>query len=108
MRPMHANRWFGWKGCAMPLEDYYAGDGAFHDFAVACASAWESSTCQAALLRETGGDLDLAMALHYRRGNGARDWIDLAIPALDHLTPRQCLLTDAGRRRLKECLLRMP
>jgi len=27
---------------------------------------------------------------------------------LDHLTPRQCLLSNAGRRRLKECLLRMP
>jgi hypothetical protein len=92
----------------MPLEDFYAGDGAFHHFAVACASAWAGCTCREALLREAGGDLDLAMALHYHLGDRALDWLERAVPALDHLTPRQCLLTDAGQRRLKECLLRMP
>src|SRR5262245_21481832 len=35
-------------GCAMPLEDCYAGDDAFHDFARACAPAWAGCTCQEA------------------------------------------------------------
>src|SRR5262249_2570005 len=40
---------FGGVGCAMPLEDFYAGDRAFHHFAVACAPAWGSCTCREAL-----------------------------------------------------------
>ncbi|MBN9519880.1 hypothetical protein J0H58_15365 [bacterium] len=48
------------------------------------------------------------MALHYHLGDGAPGWLDREVPARGQLTPRQCLLTAAGRRRLKECLLRMP
>ena len=92
----------------MSLEDYYAGDDAFRRFATACAPAWAGCTCRDALLREAGGDLDLAMALHYHLGDGAPGWLDREVPARGQLTPRQCLLTAAGRRRLKECLLRMP
>ncbi len=92
----------------MPLEDYYAGNDIFHQFAVACAPAWAGCTGRQALLREANGDLDLAIALHYRLGEGALGWLDQGIPALDHCTPRQSLLTDSGQRRLKECLLRMP
>jgi hypothetical protein len=92
----------------MPLEDFYAGDDVFHRFAMACAAEWGCCDQPDALLRETGGDLDLAMALHYHLGGQALGWLDQAVPALDDLTPRECLKTAAGRRRVRECLLRMP
>lgn len=90
----------------MPLENLYCGDDAFRRFALACETEWAKCACQSELLREVGGDLDLAIALHHH-GTNIFHWLDSTIPALDGLTPRECLKFQAGQHRLKECLLRM-
>lgn len=92
----------------MPLEDFYAGDEGFHRLALACEPEWAGCTCQERLLLAVGGDRDLAVVCHYQLGGRVFAWLDSAVPALEGLTPRQCLQSEAGRRRLKECLWRMP
>jgi hypothetical protein len=92
----------------MPLEDFYAGDDGFHQFAVACESEWAKCLHQPRLLSAVEGDLDIAMACHYKLGENVFDWLDSAVLALDGLTPSQCLKSEKGTRRLKECLWRMP
>ncbi|MSU77878.1 MAG: DUF2384 domain-containing protein [Gemmataceae bacterium] len=92
----------------MPLEDYYAGDDGFHQFAIVCESEWRMCPNQAQLLSAVEGDLDIAMACHLHLGDQVFDWLVSAVPALDGLSPSQCLKSEKGRRRLKECLWRMP
>ena len=91
----------------MPLEDFFCGDDDFRRFALACESEWAKCACQSELLHEVGGDLDLAIALHFHHGANALGWLDQTVPALEGRTPRECLKFRAGRHRLKECLLRM-
>lgn len=52
--------------------------------------------------------MDIAMACHHHLGDRALEWLDSIVPALDGLSPRECLKTKKLRRRLKECLWRMP
>jgi hypothetical protein len=90
------------------LEDFYTGDNEFHQFAVTCESEWAKCTDQDRLLSAVDGDLDLAITCHYHLGEGALEWLDSVVPALEGFTPRQCLKSEKLRRRLKECLWRMP
>jgi hypothetical protein len=92
----------------MPLEDYYSGDDGFHQFAITCESEWAKCPHQPRLLSAVQGDLDIAMACHYHLGEQVFHWLVSAVPALDGLTPSQCLKSQKHRRRLKECLWRMP
>ncbi len=92
----------------MPLEDYYASDEGFHHFATVCGEEWASCDCQAELLERVGGDLDVAMVLHYHFLKRALGVLSEKVPALEGLTMTECLKLDKGRRRLKEFLWRMP
>jgi hypothetical protein len=92
----------------MPLEDYYSGDDGFHRFAIACADIWDKCSHKQRLLAAVGGDLDLAMACYYHLGENACDWLSSKVPELEGLTPTECLKSEQERRRLKECLWRMP
>ena len=92
----------------MPLEDHYAGDEDFHRFATVCGAEWATCDCQAKLLENVGGDLDVAMAIHYHFLERAIGVLSEKIPALDGLTPNECMKSENGRRRLKEFLWRIP
>jgi hypothetical protein len=93
---------------SMGLEHYYLGAEAFHRFAAACADEWADCPHQAALLAAVGGDCDLAIVLNFHFGNRYQEYLDNRVPDLDGLTPRACLTSDWGLKRLKSCLHRMP
>ena len=95
-------------GAAMGLEDYYSGDAAFHQYALAVEPEWAGCSLKEQLLAAVAGDKDLAVAIHYHFGARALEWFNEVGPALDGLTPNQCLQTDWGKKRLKESLIRMP
>jgi len=92
----------------MPLEDYYGGDDGFHELALACALEWPKCAWEVELLDAVGGDLDLAIVLHYHFGEKVFEALQAPVPALEGLTPAECLKSENGRRRLKEYLWRMP
>ena len=92
----------------MALEDYYSGDEAFARFAKAVAPEWARCAFQEQLVQAVHGDRDLAVAIWYHLGERALAWMEQTEPPLEGWTPAQCLQTEAGTRRLKECLLRMP
>jgi hypothetical protein len=92
----------------MPLEDYYGGDVGFHELAEACALEWPKCACKVELLDAVGGDLDLAIVFHYHFGDKVFEGLNKQTPALEGLTPAECIKSEKGRRRLKECLWRMP
>ncbi len=59
------------------------------------------------LLELTDGDVALAAMIQKLHGEQTRAWLDRHIPALDFLTPRQCLTgTIELKRRLCVCLMR--
>lgn len=91
---------------AMPLEDYYCGDDRFRDLAKHCEPGWAACDHKEEFLAAVG-ELDLAMVLHQSLDQHAVNWLDGPVPVLEGLTPRECLKTEPGRRRVKECLMRM-
>jgi hypothetical protein len=53
-------------------------------------------------------DTGLANVIFAAFGIESLAWINQKIPALDNLTPKECLVNDKLKNRLKECLMRMP
>jgi hypothetical protein len=92
----------------MPLEDYYIGDAAFRSFARLCKRHWRDCGFQDELLEAVGNDRELAMVIYFHLADYALKWLDRRVPALSGAKPRNCLKDARKRRRLKECLLRMP
>ena len=96
----------------MPLENHYSGDKAFRAFAStpdAKLDAQLNGWCgKAELIELCGGDELLARAVFYVWYTHALDYMRNSIPALDGLSPVECLKTKSGMKRLKECLLRTP
>src|SRR5262245_825677 len=82
----------------MPLEDFYAGDEGFHQFAVTCESASAKCLNPQRLLSAVCGNLDIATACYYHLGDGAFEWLESVVPALDGLTPSECMKTEQLRR----------
>ena len=96
----------------MPLEQYYGGDKAFARFAStpdadldAQLDAWVDKST---LIELCGGDELLARAVFHAASTDAIEYMSTSIPALDGLSPVECLKTDWGEKRLRECLLRTP
>jgi len=55
------------------------------------------------------GHLDMAVILYGKRGlKESLWWLEQAVPALDNLTPTQCLGDPTLIRRLRTALMRMP
>jgi hypothetical protein len=92
----------------MRQEDEYSGDAAFSSFAKLCKKGWRDCGFQSELLAAVGGDQELAMVIYFHLAKEALRWLDRRVPALSGAKPRNCLKDSRRRRRLKECLLRMP
>jgi hypothetical protein len=96
----------------MPLEQYYPGDQAFDDFARRTDDRlglpFEEWSEHSRLIQLCEGDALLARAIYLTNAGGALGYMSTSIPALDDLTPTECLKTDWGKKRLKTCLMRSP
>lgn len=70
-------------------------------------SYWAESADQKLLMENLDNKPDIAKVIFAKLGDRGLDWIDRKIPALDNLSPKECLNTSDGIKRLKEGLLRM-
>ncbi|WP_343565690.1 hypothetical protein [Sphingobacterium sp.] len=70
-------------------------------------SYWTESVDQKLLEENLDNKSDIAKVIFAKLREGGLDWIDRKIPALDNLSPKECLNTSDGIKRLKEGLLRM-
>lgn len=92
----------------MKLEDEYPGDAAFARFSETCEESWKVFPDQQLLLEKLRGDIGLARAVAYHCAEYSLQWLEQEIPALDNASPLECLGTEAGVRRLRTCLMRIP
>jgi argonaute-like protein implicated in RNA metabolism and viral defense len=60
------------------------------------------------LLEILEDDIILANVIYQSLGKHSIKWINNKVPALDNLTPKECLKNIELKNRLKECLMRMP
>ena len=92
----------------MPLEDYYPGDDQFERYSEVFEEYWKTYKYKDELLRLLDGDFVIARPIAYHLEDNFKDWFRSKIPALDNLTPAECIQTDWGRKRLKCCLQGLP
>ena len=90
------------------LERYYSGDDIWAGFARAVMPEWRRCPFANQLVAELNGDRELAMVVWHHLRNQSLDWLNSTPPVLDGLSPKDCLQTDWGLKRLKEALLRFP
>ena len=91
----------------MGLEEHYLGDQAFTKYSDSFAAEWKSFPNKEELLKVVGS-IELARPIAFHCGLHFAEWLHKKIPALDHITPMECLSSPSGIRRLKSCLMRMP
>ncbi|KPM86624.1 hypothetical protein AOR10_23230 [Vibrio alginolyticus] len=92
----------------MALEDFYEGDEHFCKYSLSFQNYWETFPFQVELLSLLEGNVVLARPISYHLGKNYLAWFDSAPGVLEGLSPRQCLNSDAGIKRLKMALLRFP
>ncbi len=92
----------------MPLEEHYLGDENWYNFVSLFKLEWQKCPFKTELVEKLNGMEDLAMVLYGTCLNSSLNWVENKIPALDGLTPIECLKNDSGIKRLKTCLNRMP
>jgi len=90
------------------LEQYFKGQKNWEEFSDNFNDVWVNSDLQKSLLSELENRIDLAKVIYYNIGETSIDWLNKKVPALDNLTPLECLKTEKTTNRLKECLMRMP
>jgi len=90
------------------LEKYYPGDDDWNEYVIHFNDDWNESDIQLRLLNKLGNQQDLAKVISGKVGAEALNWVSKNIPALDGLTPIECLADDALVKRLKTALMRMP
>ena len=91
----------------MPLEDFYTDDQSFTEYSMCFQDEWAAFGNQVELLEMLGGNEELARPIAFHIGSSFRGWFTSSVPALDDLTPQQCLQTQEGIKRLKVCLQRI-
>jgi len=89
------------------LERYYRGDEAWHCFARLFVEE-EQDLDARKQVQEIVQDEELAAVIVGLVRHRPLKWLEGEVPALDGRSPRECLEDEAGRRRLKTMLMRMP
>ncbi|MBA6157373.1 hypothetical protein H3Z83_12720 [Tenacibaculum sp. S7007] len=89
------------------LEQYYKGQKSWEIFIEVFDYNWKNSEFQKTLLSKLDNRIDLAKAIDYIIGETSLSWLNKNIPALDNLTPLECLKSEKLINRLKVCLMRM-
>lgn len=92
------------------LEQYFDSNGSqAWDTLVKLATEtyWTNSVSQKSLERSLKNHTYIAKVMYARLGEASLDWIHNKVPALDGLSPLECLETPELIKRLKEGLCRM-
>ena len=89
------------------LENYYRGDADWQKFAALFVNEWSTCQFQNELLSALNNDEEIAMVIYGSVQQGALQWINKLIPALNNTTPLECMKTEDRRKRLKTMLMRM-
>jgi hypothetical protein len=92
----------------MPLEQFYKDDETFVNYSLCFQKEWEAFEFKEELLELVRGDVDLARPLAYHLKSSFSEWFTSSVPALDNLSPSECMKTSQGIKRLKVCLMRFP
>jgi len=90
------------------LEYHYSGDIVWNRILSLAKKEWTNSKSQKQLVYKLkGSSIDMAIVMYAKLGEESMDWIFKKVPALENLTPLECLESPALIKRLKECLMRM-
>ncbi|QVN23288.1 hypothetical protein [Burkholderia pyrrocinia] len=89
------------------LEQYYPGDTSWHRFVDVFGQSKSKQAVQD-LAQSLNGDVELATVIYEVVGAGYGEWIHQKVPALDHLTPVECICDPALTKRLRTALMRFP
>ncbi len=89
------------------LEEYY-NHMHWENFVKLYNSYWENTDYQISLLNSLNGNIDIATVIYGIFELDSHEWINNNIPALENLTPKNCIESDVLLRRLKCCLTRIP
>lgn len=89
------------------LEQYYNGQKSWLEFSSNFNEEWKSSEFQKSLLNKLNNQIDIARVIYFHIGENSLEWINKKIPALNNLTPLECLKKEETTNRLKVCLMRM-
>ncbi|KVF63184.1 hypothetical protein [Burkholderia cepacia] len=89
------------------LEQYYPGDASWQRF-VAVFSQSKSKQEVSDLAQSLNGDVDLASVIYEVVGPGYDKWIHEKVPAMDDLTPVDCISDPELMKRLRTTLMRFP
>ena len=89
------------------LEQYHKGDDAWHTFCELHSRRWDECSFQTRLVAELSGNDSMAKVIYSIIGKSTLEWINAKIPALDGLTPKQCIQKNLSKR-LECMLMRMP
>lgn len=90
------------------LETYYKGDEAWQVFVSAFEEHWEKCYFKEELIGALNGQEDIALVVYASVKDRWKSWIDQPIPALDGLSPHDCVKNQILLRRLRTMLMRMP
>lgn len=92
------------------LEEYYdkSGKSGWKNMVELANKKWTCSPYQQKLLNELENHVDIAKVIYARLGKSSLEWINQSIPALENLSPRECISHPQLIKRLKEALMRMP
>jgi hypothetical protein len=90
------------------IEKHFVGEKAWTDFVRVIGSDWEKCSFKAALIGALDGREDIAKAVYSSVEDQALEWINKPVPALENVSPKDCLKSEGTVKRLKEMLMRMP
>ena len=83
-------------------------DDNFNNLARTYDTDWESCTFKQDLLKSLNNHLDIAIVIYGTLLDASMSWISTSVPALDDLSPIQCMNTPSGMKKLKQVLLSFP
>jgi hypothetical protein len=82
-------------------------DPRWNTFAKVCEQEFGSCTFQAELVRECGGNEDIAWATYFHLRSDAINWLHRSVPALSGRTPAS-LMAEDREDEVRHCLWSMP
>lgn len=80
----------------------------FKNLARTYDNEWESCDFKQDLLEAVNNHLDIAIVIYGTLLDASMSWVSSSVPALDDLSPIQCMNSPTGIQKLKRVLLSFP